>query len=84
MTTPLPARRDQQPDLPPILAGAATPKIRSRVEKLFFSVDGIFESWVTRRSSPHTQRTYREDVVSFVRFAEIKWPERAWTCCGSR
>ena len=78
MSTPLPARRDPQPELPPILAGAATPDIRSRVEKFFFSVASIFESWVTRRSSAHTQRAYREDVMSFVKFAGIPWPERAF------
>jgi integrase/recombinase XerC len=78
MNTSLHARRDQQPDLPPILAGTATPKIRSRVEEFVFSVASIFESWLTRRSSPHTQRAYREDVMSFVKFADIRWPERAF------
>ena len=35
MSTSPPARRDPQPDLPPILAGTATPEIRSRLEKFF-------------------------------------------------
>src|SRR3954471_6183824 len=65
-----------QPDLalPPILIGAATPTIRRRVEQFFFSVASCFEFWVKRRQSPHTQRAYREDVMAFVKFMGIKWP----------
>ena len=76
MTTQL-ARKENQPGLPPILAGATTPAIRKRVEQFFFSVASIFESWVARRHSPHTQRAYREDVMSFAKFMEIAWPEQA-------
>lgn len=65
------------PDLPPILAGAATPVLRKRVEQFFFSVASIFESWVARRQSMHTQRAYREDVMSFVKFMGIEWPGQA-------
>src|SRR5438105_1779970 len=42
----------------------------------FFSAASLFEAWVTRRKSAHTQRAYREDVMSFVRFAGIDWPDR--------
>lgn len=62
--------------LPPILAGATTPAMRKRVEEFFFSVASIFESWVARRQSPHTQRAYREDVMTFVKFLGIAWPEQ--------
>mgnify|MGYP000931705414 CR=1 FL=1 len=48
--------------LPPILSGGETPAVRKRVEKFFSSVADIFERWVTRRTSPHTQRAYREDI----------------------
>jgi len=34
----------------------------------------LFEAWVARRNSAHTQRAYREDVMSFVKFAGIDWP----------
>ena len=74
-STNLPAPR--QGELPPILAGATTPAIRHRVEQFFFSVASIFESWVSRRQSPHTQRAYREDVMAFVKFMGITWPEQA-------
>jgi site-specific recombinase XerD len=63
--------------LPPILAGSMTPVVRQRVKQFFISVASVFESWVTRRKSPHTQRAYREDVMSFVRFLGVVWPEQA-------
>ena len=56
--------------LPPILSGGETPAVRKRVEKFFSSVAEIFARWVTRRQSPHTQRAYREDVMSFVKFMD--------------
>jgi hypothetical protein len=40
-------------------------------------VDEIFEAWVNRCHSPHTRRAYRADLVSFVEFMEIAWPEAA-------
>src|SRR5438270_11158356 len=66
-----------QPDLPPILAGAATPEMKKRVEQFFFSIPEIFEAWVTRRSSTHTRRNYRADVLTFVHFLGIEWPQEA-------
>jgi len=75
MTTQLAPKR--QPALPPILAGNASPDMRKRVEQFFFSAASLFEAWVTRRKSAHTQRAYREDVMSFVKFAGIDWPDQA-------
>ena len=69
---PLPA-----PPLPPILAGQFTPETQERVERFYFSVAAIFETWVKRRQSKHTQRAYREDIMAFVNFAGIHWPEDA-------
>ena len=63
--------------LPPILAGASTPQVASRVQEFYGSAASIFESWVNRRESPHTRRAYREDVMSFVQFMELRWPEDA-------
>jgi site-specific recombinase XerD len=63
--------------LPPILAGRITPEVKERVEQFYFSVAAIFETWVTRRQSKHTQRAYREDVMAFVHFAGIRWPEES-------
>jgi hypothetical protein len=57
-----------------ILAGAATPEITRRVGKFFLSIAEIFETWVARRKSPHTQRGYREDFMAYVRFLGIAWP----------
>jgi len=63
------------PSLPPILAGRATPDVKARVREFYSSVAGIFESWVARRHSPHTQRAYREDVMAFIKFLGIAWPK---------
>jgi site-specific recombinase XerD len=63
--------------LPPILSGGETAVVRRRVEKFFSSVADIFERWVTRRQSPHTQRAYREDVMSFISFMGWEWSEDA-------
>ena len=63
--------------MPPILAGAETPAARKKVENFFSSVAEIFERWVTRRKSPHTQRAYREDIMSFVKFMDWEWPKDA-------
>lgn len=64
-------------ELPPILAGNATPEVRRRVESFYGSVHEMFERWVTRRKSPHTQRAYRGDVMAFVQFLGIDWPQNA-------
>jgi site-specific recombinase XerD len=71
------APKEYQPDLPAILAGNATPAIRSRVDQFFSSLASIFESWVARRQSRHTQRAYREDVMAFVKFMGLAWPDQA-------
>ncbi len=78
MTTQLAPKKDL-PSLPPILAGAQTPAVRLRVEQFFSSLASMFESWVSRRQSPHTQRAYREDVMAFVKFQAIAWPSQATT-----
>jgi site-specific recombinase XerD len=66
-------------DLPPILAGTTPDQIQERVDRFFLSVARIFEAWVARRSSPHTQRAYRHDVMAFIAFRRIAWPEAAIT-----
>lgn len=48
-------------------AGHETPHVRERAEQFYLSVAEIFERWVVRRLSAHTQRAYREDAMSFVR-----------------
>ena len=65
------------PELPPILLGRYTPAVEAKVRKFYFSVAEIFESWVTRRSSKHTQRAYQRDVLDFVEFREFTWPEES-------
>jgi site-specific recombinase XerD len=67
--------RENQPVLPPVLAGANTPEIERRVENFFHSVATIFEAWVNRRKSDHTRRAYRGDVMAFVEFRKWSWPQ---------
>lgn len=76
MKNDLPTLREEK-TLPAILIGTETPAVKRRVEWFFLSVAEIFEAWVTRRKSEHTQRAYREDVMSFVRFIEWEWPADA-------
>jgi len=62
---------------PPILVGSYTPQVAEHVKKFYFSVADIFERWVERRSSPHTRRAYRQDVMAFVDHIGIAWPDDA-------
>lgn len=65
-------------ELPPVMLGRGTPEVRARVEQFYSSVDAIFERWVARCESPHTQRAYRGDVMAFVRFMGIDWSQESW------
>ncbi len=62
---------------PPVLQGHATPEVQSRVAGVYRAMEQILESWVSRSESIHTRRAYRDDVMSFVRFLGVAWPEAA-------
>ena len=68
---------DARAELPPILAGRHTAAVEAQVGSFYGSVADIFERWVTRRQSLHTQRAYRQDVIDFVRFLELRWPNES-------
>ena len=68
---------DARAELPPILAGRHTAAVEAQVRSFYLSVADIFERWVTRRASKHTQRAYRQDVMDFVRFLGIRWPDES-------
>ncbi|MBV8315225.1 MAG: replication initiator protein A, partial [Planctomycetaceae bacterium] len=68
---------EARPGLPPILVGWYTPAVEAQVESYYGSVAEIFERWVTRRQSLHTQRAYRQDVMDFVQFLGIRWPDES-------
>ena len=72
----LPVRKTQA-ELPPILVGRHTPAVEAQVGSFYGSVAEIFERWVTRRASTHTQRAYRQDVMDFVQFLGIGWPDES-------
>jgi len=63
--------------LPPVLIGRATPAVERQVQSFYSSVAEIFERWVTRRPSKHTQRAYRQDVMAFVECLGISWPDES-------
>src|SRR4051794_13033983 len=71
------ATKGMPPGLPPILIGAQTLAIRERVNQFYFSVASCFDAWVARRQSPHTQRAYRADIMAFVKFMALTWPDQA-------
>jgi site-specific recombinase XerD len=79
MTTELIPRtpRETIHNLPAILAGHHTPELADRVQHFYVSIAEIFESWVNRRTSPHTRKAYRSDVMSFVAFEGWQWPADA-------
>jgi len=64
-------------ELPPILVGRHTAVVEAQVRSFYGSVADIFERWVTRRSSKHTQRAYRQDVRDFVAFLGLNWPDES-------
>jgi integrase/recombinase XerC len=68
---------EDQRELPPVLPGRHTATVEAQVRSFYQSIAQIFERWVTRRSSAHTQRAYRQDVLSFVEFLGISWPEES-------
>src|SRR4051812_11367712 len=65
------------PELPPILLGRATPAVARQIEQFYNSVAEIFDRWVARRESKHTQRAYKGDVLAFVEYLDLRWPEDA-------
>lgn len=77
MSNPSPALSGPSTGLPGLLAGHSTPGLERRLGQFYGSVGEIFEAWVARRPSAHTQRAYREDVLSFVRFLRLAWPAEA-------
>jgi site-specific recombinase XerD len=61
----------------PVLHGSLTPDVAGRVGDFYASVAAIFEAWVNRRKSEHTQRAYRGDVMAFAQFMGWTWPDHA-------
>src|SRR5437868_1817710 len=78
-TLPLPvAAPPTKRELPPILLGKATPEVQQQVQSFCFLIAQLYDSWLNRRSSPHTRRAYDQDVMTFVRrFLGRSWPEEA-------
>lgn len=66
---------------PPTVSYVRPPKCsafslsRRRVEQFYLSVAGCLELGVPPAIAAH-QRGSREDVMAFVKFMEIDWPDR--------
>ena len=75
------SERNDEPTLnreaPPILVGSHTETVARKVESFSNAVAEMFERWVARCESRHTQRAYRQDVIAFVEFMKVRWPEDA-------
>jgi site-specific recombinase XerD len=63
--------------LPPILESCYTASIEEARRQFVLGVPELLERWISRRASRHTQRAYRQDLFTFIRFAGITWPDEA-------
>jgi site-specific recombinase XerD len=73
----LPSAADASVALPPILEGCYTLAVEEKVRRFVLAVPELLERWISRRASPHTQRAYRQDLFTFIHYAEIPWPAQA-------
>src|SRR3982751_5469734 len=71
------AETNPEPGLPPVLAGRSAPAVERQVQSFYAAVAEVFERWVARRESKHTRRAYRQDVMAFCEFADVRWPDDA-------
>jgi site-specific recombinase XerD len=71
------ALTEHAPKLPSVLLGHSTPAVERHVRSFFGSVAQMFEAWLQRRENKSTQRAYRADVMDFVAFHGIQWPEES-------
>ena len=69
-------------DLQPLDCGPgrdrhATQAVEHQVRSFFGLVAEMFEAWLQRRENKNTQRACRADVMDFVSFLGIQWPDQA-------
>jgi len=64
-------------EMPPVLSGHFTPALQARADSFYRGVAEMFERWAARHDSSHTRRAYRRDVLSFVDFLALRWPQQA-------
>src|SRR5262245_7061034 len=73
----LPASICSSRSLPSALLGHSTPAVERQVRSFLSSVAAMFEAWLRRRENRNTRRAYRADVMDFVAFMAIQWPNDA-------
>lgn len=54
--------------LPEIFPGRESSQTQLEVSAFYENIASVFDAWIGRRNSPHTQRTYRNHVLQFTRF----------------
>ena len=59
------------------MVGKDSSQLSKHQQRFFQSIADIFETWVSRRKNPHTQRSYRTDVMTFIEYLGIAWPDEA-------
>jgi integrase/recombinase XerC len=63
--------------LPTIIEGFHTLSVEDKVRRFAQGVPEMLERWISRRASPHTQRAYRQDLFTFIGYADLRWPDEA-------
>src|SRR5690348_1726594 len=61
----------------PILDGCYTLSVEQKARRFVLGVPEMLERWISRRASPHTRRAYRQDLFTFIGFANLRWPDDA-------
>lgn len=64
-------------EFPPVLADHDTAGVRAHVASFYGGVAEMFDRWVDRQENVNTRRAYRRDVLDFVEFLNISWPDQA-------
>jgi integrase/recombinase XerD len=64
--------------MPPIIQGHESKIIIKKVESFYKSVSNMFEAWVNRSENYNTRRCYQRDVLSFIEYLGIRWPQNDW------
>jgi len=74
----LPEGHSSSGAMPPITAGLESEGVQDRVRSFYESIGEIFERWVRRSESFHTQRSYRRGVTAFTEYMGWQWPDESW------
>lgn len=63
--------------LPPLELGKDSPRALRELDSFYHSVASVFEAWVKRRKNPKTRATYKNHVLQFAAWAQVRFPQGA-------